>query len=120
MVSARRDRRGSSLAGCLFSLALFVAALYYGIHIGEVYLRYYRLQDAMRFQASTAPALRDDVIGRRLAWKADSILGQSPAFRISRGGSPLRITIQTEYEERVELPFFHHTFVLRPRAEAPL
>lgn len=120
MVSGRPGRRGGSLFGCLFSLALFVAALYYGVHIGEVYLRYYRLLDAMRFQASVAPQLRDDVIVRRLQWTADSILGQSPAFRVTRGGRPLRITIQTEYEERVELPFFSHTFLLQPRAEAPL
>jgi hypothetical protein len=120
MVAARTERRGSSSLGCLVSLALFVAALYYGIHIGEVYLRYYRLMDVMRFQASLAPSLRDDILSRRLAATADSILGHSPVFRISRGGRPFRITIQTEYEERVELPFFHHTFVLRPRAEAPL
>jgi hypothetical protein len=120
MVSGRRNRHGSGARGCLISLALFSAALYYGLHIGEVYLRFYRLQDAMRFQASIAPSLRDDVIERRLEWAADSILGQAPRFSVVRGGSPARITIQTEYRERVELPFFHHTFVLRPRAEAPL
>lgn len=120
MVSARPDRRGSSTLGCLLSLALFVAALYYGIHIGEVYVRYYRLLDAMRFQASIAPSVPDEVIRVRLHAMADTILGRSPAFRIWRGGNPLRITIRTEYQERVELPLFHHTFVLRPRAEAAL
>jgi hypothetical protein len=104
--------------GCLFSLALFVAALYSGVHIGEVYLRYYRLLDAMRFQAQIAPTIKDDVIDRRLVGAADSILGQTPRFRIDRG--PRRITIETEYSDRVELPFFKHTFVLHPRAEAPL
>ena len=58
------------------------------------------------------------MIERRLIAAADSILGQTPQFQIDRG--PSRITIQTEYKERVELPFFNHTFVLRPRAEAPL
>ena len=120
MVAGRRSRRGGSSLGCLLSLAVFVAALYYGIHIGEVYLRYYRLLDAMRFQASIAPGLKDDVIERRLMATADSLLGHSPPIRIVRGGNPLRITIQTEYEERVELPLFQHTFVLRPVAEAPL
>ena len=120
MVGRERDRRGGSSLGCLVSLALFAVALYYGVHIGEVYLRYYRVLDAMRFQASIAPNQKDDVIQRRLVATADSILGQSVPIRIVRGGNPLRITIRTEYEERVELPFFHHTFVLRPRAEAPL
>jgi hypothetical protein len=119
MVASARSRHGGSTLGCLFSLALFVVALYYGVHIGEVYLRYYRLLDAMRFQAQIAPSIKDDaVIDRRLVATADSILGESPRFQIDRG--PRRIIIETEYSDRVELPFFKHTFVLRPRAEAPL
>jgi hypothetical protein len=118
MVARPRSRRGGSTLGCLVSLLLFLAALYYGVHIGQVYLRFYRLQDAMRFQAHMAPTLDNSVIARRLAATADSILGQHPPFRIDRSGR--RIVIQTEYNERVELPFFKHTFHLRPRAEAPL
>ena len=119
MVARGRSRHGGSTLGCLFSLALFVAALYYGVHIGEVYLRYYRLLDAMRYQAQLAPTIKDNaVIDRRLVAAADSLLGQTPRFRIERG--PRRITIETEYNDRVELPFFKHTFVLHPRAEAPL
>jgi len=30
------SRRGASSSGCLLSLLLFVAALYYGVNIGEV------------------------------------------------------------------------------------
>lgn len=118
MVTPGRGRRGASMLGCLFSLALFLGALYYGVHIGQVYLRFYRLQDAMRFQAQMAPTIDNDVISRRLTGAADSILGQHPRFRIDR--TPKRITIQTEYSERVELPFFKHTFLLRPHAEAGL
>jgi hypothetical protein len=113
-----QGRRGGSTLGCVFSLVLFLAALYYGVHIGQVYLRFYRLQDAMRFQAQLAPNVDNGVIGRRLAATADSLLGQQPRFRIDRNGK--RITIQTEYSDRVELPFFKHTFLFRPRAEAPL
>lgn len=113
-------RRGSSNLGCLLTLLLFVAALYYGVHIGEVYLRYYRLLDAMRFQASIAPSVKDDVLNRRLMATADSILGFAPAFRIVRTGQPARITIQTEYRDSVDLPFFKHAFPLHPHAEAPL
>jgi hypothetical protein len=119
MVGRGVRRHGASTVGCLFSVLLFAAALYYGVHIGEVYLRYYRLLDAMRFQAQIAPTILDNsVINRRLTAAADSILGRSPRFLINR--NPRRITIQTEYSERVELPFFKHTFLLRPRAEAPL
>jgi hypothetical protein len=119
MVARPGGRLGGSTFGCLVSLVLFLAALYYGAQIGQVYLRYYRLQDAMRFHAHVARTMLDNaVIDRRLTAAADSILGQQPRFRIERG--PRRITIQTEYSERVELPFLSHTVVLRPRAEAPL
>jgi hypothetical protein len=114
------DRRGGSNLGCLLSLLVFVAALYYGVHIGEVYLRYYRLLDAMRFQASIAPSVTDDVIRRRLMATADSLLGHTPSFQVVRTGKPARITIQAEYQDSVVLPFFKRAFPLHPRAEAPL
>ena len=81
MVALASSRRGGSTLGCLLSLALFLGAAYYGVHIGEVYLRFYRLQDAMRFQAQMAPNIDNGVIGRRLAATADSILGHAPRFR---------------------------------------
>jgi hypothetical protein len=102
-------------------LLLFVAALYYGVNIGQVYLRYYQLLENMRSQARMAPGLNDEVIQRRLHEQADSLFhGASPEFTITRGGHPNRITIETEYTEDVDLPFFRHTFVLRPKAEEPL
>ena len=118
MVARAPGRRGSTTLGCVVSLVLFLAAAYYGVHIGEVYLRFYRLQDAMRFQTQMAPTIDNGVIARRLAATADSILGQHPRFQIDRTGR--RITIQTEYSDSVDLPFFKHTFLFRPRAEAPL
>jgi hypothetical protein len=117
----RRSRRGGGGLGCLVSLALFAAALYYGFYIGQIYLRYYQLLDSMRTQARLAPSIDDDVIHRRLAGQADSLLpGRSPRFKIIRGGHPNRITITTEYTEKLDLPLFRHTFVLRPRAEEAL
>ena len=122
MVSLRRtSRRGAGSRGCLFSLLLFAAALYYGINTGQVYLRYYQLLDGMRTQARLAPSLHDDLIYRRLNEQADSLLtGGSSRFKITRGGRPNRIVIQGEYTDQVDLPLFKHTFVLRPRAEEPL
>ena len=117
----RTSRRGAGGLGCLFSLLLFAGALYYGVHIGQVYLRYYQLLDGMRTQARLAPSLHDDVIYRRLNAQADSLLpGGSPRFKITRGGHPNRIVIETEYTDQVDLPLFKHKFVLRPRAEETL
>jgi len=122
VVSRRRHaRRGAGTLGCLLSLALFVGALYYGVNIGQVYLRYYQMLDGMRTQAQLAPSLHDDVINRRLTQQADSLLpGNPPRFTITRGGHPNRIVIETEYTDEVDLPLFKHTFVLRPRAEERL
>ena len=79
------------------------------------------VRDGMRTQARPAPSLHDDVIYRRLKAQADSLLtGGSPRFKITRGGHPNRIVIETEYTDQVDLPHFKHTSVLRPRAEAPL
>ena len=101
-------RRGAGNLGCLLSLLLFVAALYYGVH------------DAMRFQASIAPSVTDDVIKHRLMATADSLLGHTPTFQVVRGGNPARITIQAEYRDSVDLPLCKRAFPLHPRAEAPL
>jgi hypothetical protein len=123
MVNLRRGSRlGASTVGCLFSLVLFAGALYYGLNIGQVYLRYYQMLDGMRTQARLAPSLQDDVIYRRLNGQADSLFSGAtkPQFRISRRTDPKRIIIETEYTDQVDLPLFKHTFVLRPRAEEPL
>jgi hypothetical protein len=121
MVKAPLDRRGSSTTGCLFTLLIFAFVLYYGLHVGEVYFRYFRLVDAMRVQARAAPGLTDDVIRRRLVDEADD-LGlpvEARRFRIERSAQDHRIRISTEYSETVELPFTEHTFVLKPHvAEA--
>jgi hypothetical protein len=121
MVSRSPPRQGAGGLGCLISLVLFAAALYYGVNIGQVYLRYYQIKDGMRIQAQLAPSPQDSVIQRRLTVQADSLFpGQPPQFRITRGGTPRKIIIETTYRDKVELPFFKHTFVLHPRAEEPL
>lgn len=113
--------RGAGGLGCIITLVLFAAALYYGVNIGQVYFRYYQLRDGMRTQARLAPSLQDDVIQRRLTAQADSLLpGRRPQFKITRGGSPKKIVIETIYSEKVELPLFKHTFVMHPRAEERL
>ena len=119
MVSVgQHSRRGAGGLGCLVSLVLFAAALYYGVNIGQVYLRYHHLMDGMRSQARLAPGLHDDIIYRRLEAHADSLIpGVRPAFRIIRERHLGRIVIETEYSDQVDLPFFKHTFVMHPRAK---
>ena len=122
MVSS--SRRGASSSGCLVSLLLFVAALYYGVNIGEVYFRYYRLLDEMQTEARLAPGLDDGTIRRRIQTAVEEIgLPDSAGGRqllIRRTASPREIVIETRYSEPVSLPFFNHSFSFHPRATQPL
>jgi len=119
----RRGRRGASSTGCLLSLLVFAAALYYAVNIGEVYFRYYRLLDEMQSRARLAAALDDGTIRRRLQAAVQDIGVPENAntnLRIRRSLSPREINIETSYSESVHLPLFHHTFQLHPRATQPL
>jgi len=115
-------RRGASSTGCLVSLLVFVAVLYYGVNIGEVYFRYFRLLDEMRTQAQLAAALDDGTIRRRIQAAAQDIglPDAAQAVKIVRRAAPREIVIETEYSETVDLPLFHHTFNFHPKATQPL
>lgn len=122
MVTAAR-RRGASTTGCLVSLLVLVAVLYYGVNIGEVYFRYYRLLDEMGTQARVAAALDNGTIQRRIgaAIQEIGIPDEAAAnLQITRTASPREITIESEYSESVHLPLFDHTFKFHPKATEPL
>lgn len=122
MVRLRSNRRGGSTMGCLAWLAITGAVLYYGSKIGGHYWNFYQLQDEMRSQARLAPGLNDQVIRRRVLDKADelNIMLKPRDVKITRGGRPPHITIETEYSDSVSLPLFKKVFVFSPKAEEPL
>jgi len=118
-----RGRRGASSKGCLVSLLVFVGLLYYGVNIGEVWFRYYRLVDEMKVQARLASALDDGTIRRRVTAAIQDIgLPQAATTNLSvrRTSEPREIRIETRYGEGVKLPLFNHTFNFRPRVTQPL
>jgi len=117
-----RGRRGATSTGCLVSLLFLVGALYYGVNIGELFFRYYRLLDEMQTEAQLAPSLDDGTIRRRIQAAAQDI-GLPPEaqqIKIVRRASPREIVIETEYSESVDLPLFNHTFNFHPKATQPL
>ena len=123
VTSPPQGRRGASSTGCLVSLLIFVAVLYYGVNIGEVYFRYYRLLDEMQSQCRIAAALDDGTIRRRIQAAVQEIgLPDSAGTRIviRRTAQPREISIVTQYGETVRLPLFTHTFNFSPRATQPL
>ncbi|HXM38249.1 MAG TPA: hypothetical protein VN908_06265 [Gemmatimonadales bacterium] len=120
----RRGARGASSSGCLLTLLLFVAALYYAVNIGEVFFRYYRLLDEMQTQTRLAAALDDGTIRRRVQAAIEEIgLPDSAGTRqlvIRRTAVPRQIVIETGYSETLKLPLFNHRFNFHPRAVQPL
>jgi hypothetical protein len=118
-----RRRAGASSTGCLVSILLFVAVLYYGVNIGEVWFRYYRLVDEMKTQVRLASALDDGTIRRRLQAAIQDIGVPDSAGNqlvIVRTTQPRQIRIETRYSESVSLPLFHHKFNFNPKATQPL
>ena len=119
-----RSRRGASSSGCLFSLLLFVAALYYGVNIGELFFRYYRLIDEMQTEAHLAAGLDDGTIRRRIQSAIEEIGIPDSAgdaqLQVRRTESPREIVIETRYSESVTLPLFHYSFSFHPRVTQPL
>lgn len=123
-MSVLSSRRGASSSGCLLSLLIFVAALYYGVNIGEVYFRYYRLLDEMQTEAHLAAGLDDGTIRRRIQSAIEEIglpdSAGSRQLQVRRSSSPREIVIETRYSETVSLPFFNHSFSFHPRTTQPL
>jgi hypothetical protein len=117
-----RGRRGGTTSGCLVSLLVLAALVYYGIQLGEPWFRYYQLVDEMRVSARLAPTLADGVIRRRLEAKADELQlpPEAHKFTITRTGNPRKITISTHYAETVQAFLFSHTFEFDPKTEEPL
>jgi hypothetical protein len=116
-------RRGASSSGCLLSLLIFVAVLYYGVNVGEVFFRYYRLLDEMQTQTRVAAALDDGTIRRRVQAAVEEIgLPEAAGTNlvIRRTAYPRQIVIETRYSESVSLPFFNHSFSFNPKASQPL
>jgi hypothetical protein len=126
MVASGGNRPGKTRLGCLFTLAVLAAALYVGVSVGEVYFRYYRLQDFVNGQAELAPVLTDDVILARLVGFSDSLgvnLGARD-WKIRRTSSPRQIAIETAYRDSIVLAVARWRKVFyvefKPSAKAPI
>lgn len=111
-----RNREGRSTLGCLFLLLILAAVSYFGFNIGEVYLRFYRYQDAMRQEARFASQRTDAAISRRLEVFADSIgLTHIPKPKVRRRRGQIEIT--NDYVEVVEVPLYSREIRFHPRAQ---
>jgi hypothetical protein len=110
-------RRGGSSLGCLFSLLVTSAVVYFGVGIGETWWRYFQFQDTMRQEVRLARHYTDDAIARRLRSLADSLGLPEAAGRVTVRRGRGQIQIESVYYEQVELPLMVREVRFHPRAQ---
>ena len=111
------DERGATRTGCLFFVLVVVALVYFGIPIGGMYFRYYRMENEMQTQARFAVNISDGTIRRRLLQTIDDLglpLEARGRLRISRTSRPREIVITTSWEETIVLPFYTRVQIFTP------
>ena len=109
--------RGASTLGCLFSMLVVVAVVYFGVNVGAPYFRYYQFRDAMQQEARFANRKSDAEIIASLRLKADSLELPAPAHRINVRRTPGRVVIWADYREIIDFPFVTRDIAFRPVAE---
>jgi hypothetical protein len=110
-------RRGASTLGCLFTMLIVVALVYFGVNIGAPFLRYYQFRDAIQQEVRFAKRKTDSEIVTTLRLKADSLGLPAQAYRINVRRTPSRITIWTDYSETIDFPFVTRDVSFRPVVE---
>jgi hypothetical protein len=98
-------------------LLLVAAAAYFAVNIGEAYWRFYEFQDAMQQEVRFAAQISDDRIIKRLAALADSLGLPDAATEVTVDRSEGRISVRSEYTERIEFPLFAREMRFTPHAE---
>lgn len=114
-----RARGGRTSVGCLLTALLLVAAVYFGVNIGEPYLRYFRFRDAMRQEARFASRFTDEEIQLRLMALADSLGLPENAGRVRIRRAANRTVISSTYYEQIELPLVVREILFTPQVEWP-
>jgi hypothetical protein len=110
-------RQGISTLGCLVSVLLFAAIVYFGLNIGEHYFNFYQYQDAMRQEVKFAAHNSDALILRHLREQADSLGLPEAAGEVTLTRDGRHIQMDSEYYVHIELPLFVREVRFNPHAE---
>jgi hypothetical protein len=111
------NRRGSSSLGCLSSLLILSALVYFGVTVGTPFWKNYQFQDAMVQEVRYAANRTDAVIKRRLAQKADSLNLPESAQNIRVRRANGLIFVFTEYYAPIEFPGIVREVYFAPAAQ---
>ena len=98
-------RRGATSLGCLIPVLVLAVGAYLAYGFGEAYFRYYQFKDAMGQEARFATTITDEQITSRLTALADTLELPPGAELITITRSPSTITISSDYDEVITLPF---------------
>src|SRR6476660_8462380 len=112
-----RRRVGLSSLGCLVTLLLLAAVIYFGVNIGEHYFRFYQYQDAMRQEVKFAAHNGDALILRHLRERADSLGLPEAAGEVTLQRDGRHIEVESEYYVHIELPLIVREQRFNPHAE---
>ena len=114
--NAFAPRRGAITLGCLVSLLLVAAALYFGIPAGESYMKYLEYKDVMAQEVRFRAKDPDVKIKAHLAVAADSLGLPEDAGKVTITRKNGRLTIAAEYEQPFQVPGTVKYVVMRPSA----
>jgi hypothetical protein len=102
--------------GCLVTLLIMAAVVYFGIPAGEAYWRYLQYKDAMRQEVRFRSDLPDEQLKVRLKLIADSLGLPEDAGKVKIKREKRVITIEAHYEELIDLPMKKREIHFEPRA----
>lgn len=97
------NRRGVTL-GCLLWALIIAAGVYFGVGVAEVFVRHAKFKDAMNQELRFRSKLPDHQLKGRFKFIADSLGLPEDAGIVTITRRQGRITIESHYEEILELP----------------
>jgi len=119
---ANSGESGKIRLGCLLTLLLIAAGVYFGVDYFRVQMRYFKLSDTVKEKAAFAAVVDDQTIRRQLVATSDSMgipLGPRE-WVIRRTYDPRYITIQAQYIDSfvINVPGVYKVFYFKftPRA----
>ena len=110
------NRRGAGKVGCLLTLLIVAAALYFGVGAFEKYYAYLQYKDAMSQEIRFRSFLPDERIKENLRAVVDSLGLPEDAGIVTVKRDKGIITIEAHYEELFELPGYKKEIHFEPRA----
>lgn len=113
------NRSGASKLGCLMTLLIIAAVVYFGFNAGVRFWHYYEFKDAMQSEARYSAHRSDAVIRRRLVELADSLSLPESAQNIRIRRAHNTIYIWAEYCDHIELPLYVKEVCFSPSAQSP-